>query len=54
MFTTVESIPKDKDPSRFGNEIDLEAKSLQTPSDKNLDTSLQDDWLTTEELEEKS
>ena len=51
-FTTVESIPEDRDPPSFWNEIDLEAKSLQIPLDSNVDTSLQDDWLTTEELEE--
>ena len=39
-FTTAESISKDKDPPSFWNEIDLEAKSLQTPLYPNIDTSL--------------
>ena len=52
-FTKVESIPEDTDPPSFWNEIDHEAKIFQIPLDPNVDTSLQDDWLTTEELEEK-
>ena len=53
-FTTVSSIPKDQDLPSFWNEIELETKSLQITLDPSVDTSLQDDWLTTEELKEKS
>ena len=52
--TTVESIPEDKDTPSFWNKIDLEAKSIQIFLDPNIDTSLEDDCLTTEESEEKS
>ena len=54
IFTTVESILENKHPPSFWNEIYLEAKILQIPLDPNVDTSLQYDWITTEELDEKS
>ena len=47
-FTTVEYISGNKDPPSFWNEIDLEAKSLQTSLDPNVYTSFQDYWMTTE------
>ena len=53
-FTTVSSVGDDENPPRFWNEINLEACTLRIPLDSNIMVNLQDDWFTTEELEEKS
>ena len=53
-FTTVSSDGNDENLPTFWNQIDIEAFTLRIPLDSNSTVNLQDDWLTTEELEEKS
>ena len=53
-FTTVSSVGNDKNSPTYWNEIDLEAFTVRISLDPNATVNLQDDWLTTEEMEEKS
>ena len=51
-FNTVSSVGEDESPPTFWNEIHLEACTLRIPLDPNTTVNIQDDWLTTESLEE--
>ena len=53
-FSTVCSIPANADPPSWWNEIDLEENSIQIPLDENTPAILDKDWLSPEELEERS
>ena len=53
-FSTVCSIPVNTDPPSWYDEIDLEENSIQISLDENTPALLDKDWLSPEELEERS
>ena len=53
-FSTVQSIPEGNDPPPWWNEINLEENTLRIPLDDDATLLLDKDWLSPEELEERS
>ena len=53
-FSTVPSIPEDVETPPWWNELDLEENSLRIPLDQDNPVLLDKDWLSGEELEERS
>ena len=53
-FSTVSSIGENDEPPSWWNELDLEENRLRIPLNENDKTQLDKDWLSPEELEERS